>query len=132
MDGDEITSFASIRVAGIVEKTQEVLMNQNPNWNTKFGIPVYMPVLNEKIIIRIWDKKKLGDRLIASIPELPTFGDEFNISHLICHGGAMPAKWINLYGHPLNEKTTGKNLKTKLGLAKKTYSGSAWLGRVLI
>lgn len=44
----------------------------------------------------------------------------------------MPAKWINLYGHPLSEKTAGKGLKTLVGLAKKTYAGSAFLGRVLI
>ena len=133
LEDDVVNPFASIRIAGIIDKTDTVSVNQNPSWNANFRIPVFMPILNDKIIIRIWDAKRVGsDRLIASIPELPSYQDEFNISNLLARGGSMPSKWINLYGHPLTEKSAGKAVKTLVGLAKKTYAGSAWLGRVLM
>lgn len=60
--------------------------------------PCYFPVLNEKIILRIWHQRSRGaDNFIADIPEFPEPNDFFNISKLISMGGRMAAKWVNHY-----------------------------------
>jgi hypothetical protein len=125
MDGKEVNPFASVRVAGIVDRTDIRTGNQNPTWETNFKFPIFLPILNDKIIIRVWDKKGAGsDRLIGSIPEIPAYSDVFNITTLLSIGGNIPSRWYNMYSHPLDEQTTSKGLKNLVGLAKKSYAGS--------
>ena len=43
--------------------------------------PLYFPVLNDKIVIRVWDKRTcLADTFIAMIPEIPKENDFFNVN----------------------------------------------------
>jgi hypothetical protein len=45
--------------------------------------PLYFPVLNDKIVIRVWDKRTcLADTFIAMIPEIPKENDFFNVNFL--------------------------------------------------
>ena len=128
-----IDAFASVRVGGFVEPTPVVKGSQDPDWNTKFNFPVFMPILNDKILVRVWDRNRGGrDRLVAQVPGVPSDSDHFNISALLSRGGQLPCRWFNMYGHPPNENTTGKSLKLLMGLAKKSYTGSAYFGRILL
>ena len=73
----------------VVENTQK------PSYMMKFQFPVFMPVLNDKIIIRCWDKRKaLSDIFIGNIPEMPLENDYFNINSLQSKGGNMPYRWV--------------------------------------
>jgi hypothetical protein len=92
-----------------------------------------MPILNDKILIRVWDEHTgTIDRLIASIPNVPTHNDVYNISNLLSRGGTLPCQWVNIYGHPPHELTFGKKVKYLMGMAKKSYRGSAFFGRILL
>lgn len=45
--------------------------------------PIYFPVHNDRIVIRVWDERRLfSDIFIASIPEVPSENDYFNINFL--------------------------------------------------
>jgi hypothetical protein len=125
--------FVSVRAMGLVDKTQTVEANSNPIWNSKISFPVFEPILNDKIVVRVWSKVFRGrDRLIATIPEVPSRRDPFNITTLLSRGGVMPCRWFSLYGHPESEKTLVSQLKNWTGLAKKSYVGNVYMGRVLI
>jgi hypothetical protein len=114
-------SFISVRVSGFVQTTRVIEENFNPNYNARLCFPVYTPIFNDKITIRLWSRNYSGsDTFIANVPEYPSAFDHFNLTKLLTNDGKMRATWINLYGvHPL-ERT---------GLKKE---GSSFLGRVLI
>ena len=84
-----------MRCCGYVLTTPVLDNTQKPTYNTKFQIPVFMPVLNDKIIIRCWDKSTLANIFIGSIPETPSETDYFNINSLQSKGGNMPYRWVN-------------------------------------
>ena len=45
--------------------------------------PIFLPILNDKIVIRLWDKKTFfSDIYIASVPEISSENDVFNINHI--------------------------------------------------
>ena len=51
--------------------------------------------MNDKIVIRVWDQRKgLPDYFIASVPEVPSETDYFNINSLLAKGGNMPYRWV--------------------------------------
>lgn len=129
----ECNGFVSVRATGIVDKTQSVEGNSNPIWNSKISFPVFEPILNDKIVVRVWNKVPRGrDRLIATIPEIPSRRDPFNITTLLSRGGVMPCRWFNLYGRLESENSMVNQLKKWTGLAKKSYVGNVYMGRVLI
>jgi hypothetical protein len=67
--------------------------------------PLYFPVFNDKIVIRVWDKRIcMSDTFVAMIPEMPSENDFFNINFLQSRGGVMPYRWFNLYGIPMDER----------------------------
>jgi hypothetical protein len=124
------TAFISARAVGLVQKTRKVKDNSSPTYNQKMLFPCYFPFLNDKILMRIWNENQgAADEFISNIPEFPLTNDFFNISKLIAIGGRMPAKWINLYGIPPNERNTGMNLG---GKRKHPREGTYFMGRVLI
>jgi Ca2+-dependent lipid-binding protein len=83
MYGDSCDSFVSCRVGGIVLASEVVKNSQKPVYSARMMFPLYYPVLNDKITIRVWDKRRLlSDIYIASIPEVATEFDSFNINVL--------------------------------------------------
>eukprot|EP00359_Climacostomum_virens_P001470 CAMPEP_0204897796 /NCGR_PEP_ID=MMETSP1397-20131031/921_1 /ASSEMBLY_ACC=CAM_ASM_000891 /TAXON_ID=49980 /ORGANISM="Climacostomum Climacostomum virens, Strain Stock W-24" /LENGTH=1426 /DNA_ID=CAMNT_0052065573 /DNA_START=152 /DNA_END=4432 /DNA_ORIENTATION=+ len=133
VDPFEPSAFVSVRAGGFVEKTQTVKRNSNPSWNTRIVFPVFQPIMNDKIVVRMWDHKPLGrDRMIASIPEMPSDRDFFNLTALMSRGGVMPCRWFNLYGRPAEENTFSNDLRRLFGMMKMTYHGTSYLGRVLL
>jgi hypothetical protein len=45
--------------------------------------PVYFPLLNDKIVMRIWDKRRgMPDVFIGNIPENPFIDNWFNVNYL--------------------------------------------------
>lgn len=127
------STFVSVRAGGFVEKTQTVKRNCNPSWNTRIVFPIFQPIMNDKIVVRMWDHRPLGrDKMIASIPEVPSDRDFFNLTALMSRGGVMPCRWFNLYGRPAEENTFSNDLRKLFGSLKMTYYGTSYLGRVLI
>lgn len=121
--------FLSCRAMGLNQKTKVVLDNSAPVINQKMLFPTYFPFLNDKIIIRAWHYQKGSkDKFIGNIPEFSLPNDFFNISKIMSIGGRLPAKWINLYGIPPNER----NDQISGGKRVHPRSGTAFLGRVLI
>jgi hypothetical protein len=120
--------FVSCRSMGLVHRTKSIGNNSAPLINQKMLFPTYFPFLNDKIVMRCWHYQKGGtDKFIANIPEFTTGTDFFNISKLMSMGGRMPAKWINLYGIPPEERNDQIS-----GRRKHPLSGTAFLGRVQI
>lgn len=121
--------FISARVSGLVQITKPV-KNNNPVYNQKLRFPCHFPFLNDKIILRMWNKQSgSGDIFIANIPEFQKHNDFFNISKLISLGGKLPAKWINLYSIPPHERNPDVSLSKKI---KHPKEGTYFMGRILL
>jgi hypothetical protein len=124
-------TFISARCMGLVQKTVNIKNNSTPIYNQKLQFPCYYPILNDKILLRMWNYSTgSSDEFIANIPEFSVSNDFFNLSKLISIGGRMPAKWINLYGIPPNERNTGfiANFVKK----RHPFEGTWFMGRILI
>jgi len=94
-DGDD--RFISVRCCGTVLTTPVIEGTQKPTFSSKFQFPVWMPVLNDKIIIRVWDRRRgMPDVFIGNIPEKSSENDYFNINALQARGGNMPFRWVLL------------------------------------
>ena len=131
--GADVSGFVSVRAAGFVEKSHVIDSNRNPIWNIKISFPASTPILNDRIIIRVWDHRaRSRDKMVASLPENPIDHDLFNISTLISRGGVLSCRWCNLYGPSEEEDTIWNDIKKLTGLAKKSYMGTCFLGRLLI
>lgn len=125
VDSDgKIKPFVSARVFGMVLCTK-CRPNANPKFNAKLQFPIYYPILNNKITMRVWSQTgALSPNIfIANIPEHPNDMDPFNLTKLMTQDGRMPLRWINLYG----TKPLERSSKTKM-----RKEGTSWLGRVLI
>lgn len=54
-----------------------------PMFSTRMLFPILFPTFNEKIIIRVWDKRTgLSDIFIAHLPEKMKSNDWFNLNYL--------------------------------------------------
>ena len=83
-------------MGGNVLRTSTVEDSNKPAYMTKLIFPIYYPVHNDKIVIRLWDQRKLlSDVFIAAIPEIPTENDYFNVKYLLSKRGIMPYRWVN-------------------------------------
>jgi hypothetical protein len=94
-----------VRASGVVQATRVTEQNMNPIYNARLCFPVYTPIFNDKIVIRVWTQNSgmKADTFIANVPEYPSEFDHFNLSKLMSTEGKMRATWINLYGtHPLD------------------------------
>ena len=79
----KVLPFVSARVSGCVLTTSSKL-NANPTFYTKLKFPIFYPVLNDRITMRIWAHRKAQSNVfIASIPEHPNQHDNFQISKLL-------------------------------------------------
>ena len=133
IEGKDPSAFASVRTCGHVEKTHYMESTCNPIWNLKISFPASTPIMNDRITIRLWDyRSRSRDKLIATLPEIPNDNDVFNISTLISRGGVLSCRWFNLYGASEEEDTVWNDIKKMTGLAKKTYGGTCYLGRMLM
>lgn len=116
--------FVSARVFGCV-LTTPVGRNNNPKFNAKLQFPIFYPILNNKITMRLWHKTGAmsANVFLANIPEHPSPLDQFNITKLKSQDGRMKPRWFNVYGvHP--------ELRSDKTKSKK--EGSMYLGRVLL
>jgi len=123
------SSFISVRTVGLVNKTRTIGNNCFPIFNQKIIFPAYLPFLNDKIVMRIWNSNsRSADDFIGNIPEFSGPNDCFNISKMLSVGGRMAAIWINLYCIPPDERNTG------LLSAKKIHPkvGTYFMGKVLL
>lgn len=103
--------------------------NISPIFLQKMMFPVYYPVLNDKIVLRMWhSEERSSDQFIGNIPEVPKHNDFFNITKLISMGGRMAAKWINIYCIPPPERNKGLQIDKIL----HPKEGTAFVGRVLL
>jgi hypothetical protein len=126
-----VDTFVSVRSVGSVQTTSVVRNTQTPTYNCRFMFPVFMPVFNDKIILRIWDKSSVGaDLFLANVPEVPGESDFFNINSLQAKGSFMPYRWINLYGIAPEER--GNELVKFFFGKNKTMEGTQWFGRLLV
>lgn len=93
--------------------------------------PITFPLNNDKIVIRVWDKRVcMSDTFIGQIPEFPQENDFFNITYLQSKGGVLPYRWFSLYGIPKGERPNTYESNV-LGY-KKNPSGTCYYGRVLL
>lgn len=123
------SAFISVRTVGLVNTTKAVGKNSSPVYNQKLLFPTYLPFLNDKIVMRIWNKNmRSADDFIANIPEFSGPNDVFNISKLLSMGGRMAAIWVNLYCIPPHERNKGIQFKK----IKHPKIGTYYMGRVLL
>ena len=102
-----------------------------PQFKTRILFPLYFPLSNDKIVIRIWDQRIcMTDTFIGQVPEVPTENDFFSLSFLQSRGGILPYTWFNIYGIPMPERPS--DFETKYLGYKKMAQGTAYMGRVLL
>ncbi|CAG9335811.1 unnamed protein product [Blepharisma stoltei] len=131
--GNHPNAFVSARTCGFVDKTHTMKETNDPIWNVKLSFPAYKPILNDRITVRVWDQRPLArDIMIATIPEIPSDHDFFNITNLLSRGGVMPCRWIPLYGQNLEESSIWDGVKEMVGSKKKSYIGTCYKGRLLL
>ncbi len=109
--------------------------SKKPLFKSRFCFPVFFPLYNDRLTIRVWSHVSLGtDLLIGSIPEIVVDDYTTSISHLNSEGKLMKSTWVrepsvsvfiyikkfNLYGAPADEKPV------------KILHGTDYLGRVLL
>lgn len=59
------------------------------------SFPVEFPLYNDKVILRVWDKRTMvSDIFIANIPEFTKENDFFSLTYLQSRGGIMPFRWV--------------------------------------
>lgn len=75
--GSSCNAYCSVRCLSLVNTTPTIERNNSPTFNCKLVMPIINPILNDKIIVRIWDSSGL---LIANVPEKPQESDQFNVS----------------------------------------------------
>jgi hypothetical protein len=97
-------SFLSCRVGNTILRTQTIQKNQKPKFSTRMVFPVHFPIMNDKVVMKLWDQSMLGDVFIANVPENPFEDLSFDLNYLQSAGGTIPFKWVNLYGIPKNER----------------------------
>jgi hypothetical protein len=97
-------SFLSVRVGNTILRTQTIEKNQKPKFSTRMVFPVHFPIMNDKVVMKLWDQKLLGDIFIANVPENPFEDLSFDLNYLQSAGGTIPFKWVNLYGIPKEER----------------------------
>lgn len=100
-------SFLSVRVGNTILRTQTVEKNQKPKFSTRLVFPVHFPLMNDKVVMKLWDQAALGDIFIANVPENPFEDLAFDLNYLQSAGGTIPFKWVNLYGIPKAERQVG-------------------------
>jgi len=83
MFGDSCDSFVSCRVGGNVLTSEIVKNSQKPVYSARMKFPLFYPILNDRIVIRVWDNRRmLSNIYIGSVPEVPSENDQFNINVL--------------------------------------------------
>jgi len=126
--GKGLTTYCSARVMGNTLITNSIRDNSNPLFNCKLRFPVYLPILNDKIIIKVWvEHSRTSVEHYANIPEIPKQDDCFNISVLQGKEGLMPSQWFNLYGTKLEDRSYFYSASSAYYL-----EGSSFMGRALI
>lgn len=130
---DEAAFLISVRVQNFVNVTQASSRSRNPKFNLRFTFPITLPLLNDKIILKLWKQNTFKkDIFYANIPENPFTEHKFHINFLQSTGGNMPYTWINLYGIPENERE-GYWAKYKAKHKRQKFvEGTDYLGRVLL
>jgi len=121
---DGTMPFVSARVNGAVLVTN-AKRGAKGQFNAKLQYPIFYPILNNKITMRVWSKTGMvkANKFLANIPEHPGPFDQFNLTKLLSQDGRMKARWFNLYGTHPDERSD----KTK-----RMTEGTSYLGRVLI
>lgn len=119
-----VKPFVSVRASGCVLITS-AKNKPDSKWYAKINIPIFYPILNDKIIMRVWHKNGglYPNTFLANIPEHPNNTDIFNISKLLAQEGTMGVRWINLYGTKPMERS---------GRTKSLREGTQYLGRILM
>ena len=77
----EMKSFISCRVQNYVMCTEATAASKKPKWNSRLQFPISLPLLNDKIIIKMWNKKNyMTDTFYANVPENPFY--VFQLGHV--------------------------------------------------
>ena len=97
-------SFVSVRVGNVILKTPVIENNQKPIFSNRMVFPVHFPIMNDKVLIKVWDYSMLTDTFIANAPENPLDDLSFDLNYLQSAGGTIPFKWVNLYGIPKEDR----------------------------
>lgn len=89
-------------------------------WNEEMLIPIELPIKDNNLYLKIFDKDKVTDELCATV-QLP-------LQSITKYGPNSPnTKWLNLYGGPNGESGT---LFDKMN--EDPNIASQWKGRVLV
>lgn len=95
-------------------------------WMQEFLIPVEVPVVNNKLVMQLYDQDNLTNELAATT--------ELAIKSMIKYDHSNPnlkaksqCKWINLYGAP-----TGRSGSNTDKMNKNPEEASNWKGRIAV
>jgi hypothetical protein len=69
--------------------------DNKPLFKKRFCFPVFFPLYNDRLTIRLWDYHSFGtDLLVGSIPEIVAEDYTTSIFHLHSEGGCMKSTWV--------------------------------------
>ena len=70
--------------------------NEVVNWNTEILLPLQLPIMSSRVVLKIFDKDSTNDEIVGSI--LLNLSDYLGDSEL-----NSKLMWRNIYGAPLNK-----------------------------
>ena len=75
-------------------KTKSI-KGSKPLYKARFNFPVFFPLLQHRLTIRLWEKRTMGaDRLVGSIPEL-AHESNVTITKIHSEGGNIKTAWVS-------------------------------------
>ena len=107
------------------------------DWNQTFYIPAQLPVIEQKIVLKLMDKEQMGSDEVAG--SVVFYVQELLEScHLVKGGPGVKDTdyyngkfiWKNIYGSPLS-KDGGSNSNAKKLMNLNPELASTWKGRIL-
>jgi hypothetical protein len=92
---------------------------QKVDWNTEFLIPVQLPIMSGRVVMKLFDRDTINDEVIGSIL--------FNLKECIEDKYNGKFFWRNVYGAPLDKSGPNTDL-----MNSNPEAASTWKGRILI
>jgi hypothetical protein len=87
-------------------------------WNQEFLIPVSLPIMSGRLVMKLYDQDQLSDEIVGSII--------FNLKECVTYRDGV-FFWKNIYGAPL-----GKSGSNTDKMNSNPDLGSTWKGRILM
>ena len=117
-----IDAYLKLEYMGKTLKTEVITQKKGETgvlWDQEMWIPVQLPIVTDRIVMKIYDYDTTSDEIVASMV--------FHLKDYIEKGHSGKFFWSNLYGAPLDVSGDTTNL-----MNANPEVASNWKGRVFM